>query len=177
MIYPDKVGRRIFVPPRRRIPPAPRDLGDAKIRYILEVAAKHPRFTPEEVRFIIRYGLRRHDITKAMVRYVLIRRPHPHDGEVGLVSEFDDKVMTKLIEVFEVFELSEEARDDLTELWVHDDHVIHLARFALLQHWLDRFRLRRPRVMCGADLEPDLGQPDPTQYCPRCVELAGWGAS
>lgn len=71
MIYPDKPGRRIYRPVRRRTPQKPSSLDDAKTRYILDVAAKHPRFTPEEVRFVIRYGRRRHDITKAMVRYVL----------------------------------------------------------------------------------------------------------
>ncbi|MEU8179085.1 hypothetical protein AB0C14_40025 [Microbispora hainanensis] len=75
MVYFDKSGRRIRRPIERRTPPEDIDLDDAKVRYILEVAAKHPKFTPEEVYAEIRYGRRRNDITKDLVRRVLAKRP------------------------------------------------------------------------------------------------------
>lgn len=74
MVYSDKPGRRIYRAIQRRTPQADTDLDDAKTRYILEVAAEHPGFTPEEVHAEIRYGRRRNDITKAMVRHVLAQR-------------------------------------------------------------------------------------------------------
>jgi len=74
VVYPDKPGRRIRRPLRRRSPPAVTEVDDAKTRYVLEVAAEHPRFTPEEVHAEIRYGRHRNDITKAMVRHILDQR-------------------------------------------------------------------------------------------------------
>lgn len=74
MVYFDKSGRRIRRPLQRRTPPADSNLDDAKTRYILQVAADNPRFTPEEVYAEIHYGRNRHDITKAMVRHVLAKR-------------------------------------------------------------------------------------------------------
>ena len=73
MVYFDKSGRPVRRPVRRRTPPADPGLDDAKTQYVLQVAADYPRFTPEEVYAEIRYGLRRHDITKAMVRGILAR--------------------------------------------------------------------------------------------------------
>jgi hypothetical protein len=72
MVYSDKLGRRIYRPPRRR-PPQAVKLNDTTTRYILEVAAKHPKSTPAEAYVAIHYGQRRDDITKAMVRYALWR--------------------------------------------------------------------------------------------------------
>jgi hypothetical protein len=72
--YFDKSGRRVRRPVRRRTPPADPELDDAKTRYILQVAADYPRFTPDEVYAEIYYGRRRHDITKAMVRQTLTGR-------------------------------------------------------------------------------------------------------
>lgn len=71
MVYFDKSGRRVRRPLRRR--PTPNDPGvdEAKTRYILEVVARHPRFTAEEVYAVIYYRCGRHDITKAMVRSTL----------------------------------------------------------------------------------------------------------
>ena len=74
MVYFDKSGRRIRRPVRRRTPPEDSGLDDAKTRYILQVAADNPRFTPDEVYAEIYYGRGRHDITKAMVRQVLAER-------------------------------------------------------------------------------------------------------
>jgi hypothetical protein len=74
VVYPDKSGRRVRRPVRRRTPPADPGNDDAKTRYILQVAATYPKFTPEEVYAEIYYGRRRHDITKAMVRRVLAGR-------------------------------------------------------------------------------------------------------
>jgi hypothetical protein len=74
VVYFDKSGRRIRRRLERSTPRADTDLDDAKTRYILEVAAKHPRFTPEEVYAEIRYGRRRNDIPKDLVRRVLTRR-------------------------------------------------------------------------------------------------------
>lgn len=74
MVYFDKSGRRVRRPVRRRTPPADPGLGDAKTRYILQVATEHPRFTPDEVHAEIYYVRGRHDITKAMVRKTLAGR-------------------------------------------------------------------------------------------------------
>ncbi|GAA4300342.1 hypothetical protein ACFQY7_27235 [Actinomadura luteofluorescens] len=74
MVYFDKSGRRIRRPLERGTPEPDPDLSDAMIQYILEVAAEHPRFTPEEVHAAIRRVRRRNDITKDMVRYVLTQR-------------------------------------------------------------------------------------------------------
>jgi hypothetical protein len=74
MVYFDKSGRRIRRPLQRRTPPADPELDEAKTRYILQVAAAYPKFTPEEVYAEIRYGQGRHDITKTMVRHVLAKR-------------------------------------------------------------------------------------------------------
>ncbi|TDD97691.1 hypothetical protein [Actinomadura rubrisoli] len=71
MTYSDKRERSVRRPLQRSTSPAPADLDDAKTRFILEVAAKHPRFTPEEVYAEIRYGQRRSDITTDMARHVL----------------------------------------------------------------------------------------------------------
>jgi hypothetical protein len=60
---------------QRRTPQEPPGLDDDKVRCIREVAAEHPRFTPEEVCAMIRYGQRRDDITAAMARYVLSAPP------------------------------------------------------------------------------------------------------
>jgi hypothetical protein len=73
MAYPDRPGGRIRRALRRRTSPAVTEVDDAKTRYIREVAAKHPRFTPEEVHAEIHYGRRRRDVTKAMARHVLTR--------------------------------------------------------------------------------------------------------
>lgn len=62
--------RRIRRPLRRRFPVEVK-VDDAQTQCILEVAAEHPRFTPEEVHIEIRHGRRRGDITADMVRYIL----------------------------------------------------------------------------------------------------------
>lgn len=74
MVYFDKSGRRVRRPVRRRTATAEPGQDDAKTRYILQIAAEYPNFTPEEVYAAIYYGRRRHDITKAMVRTVLAER-------------------------------------------------------------------------------------------------------
>ncbi|MFD9949938.1 hypothetical protein ACFWYW_20320 [Nonomuraea sp. NPDC059023] len=74
MVYFDKSGRRIRRPLERRIPRADSNPDEAKARYIRDVAAQHPKFTPEEVYVEIRYVRRRNDITKDLVRRVLGRR-------------------------------------------------------------------------------------------------------
>ncbi|WBB93346.1 hypothetical protein [Verrucosispora sp. WMMC514] len=74
MVYFDKSGRRINRPLQRRTPQPDPNLDAAKTRYILKVAAENPRFTADEVYAEIYHGRRRHDITKAMVRYVLAKR-------------------------------------------------------------------------------------------------------
>ncbi len=73
MVYSDNSGRRIRRPVRRRTPPTDSGLDDAKTRYIRQVAAENPRFTPDEVHAEIYYGRHRHDIPKDMVRRVLAR--------------------------------------------------------------------------------------------------------
>ncbi len=74
VVYFDNSGRRVRRPVRRRTQPADPKNDDAKTRYILEVAAAHPKLTPEEVYAEIYYGRRRHDIAKALVRKVLAER-------------------------------------------------------------------------------------------------------
>jgi len=74
VVYFDKSGRPVRRKVRRRTPPADPGLDDAKTQYILEIAAAHPRFTPDEVYAEVYYGRRRHDITKAMVRKTLSGR-------------------------------------------------------------------------------------------------------
>ncbi|HEX5407981.1 MAG TPA: hypothetical protein VFX16_37430 [Pseudonocardiaceae bacterium] len=74
MVYFDKSGRRIRRPVRRRAASAEPGQDDAKTRYILQIAAEYPKFTPEEVHHAIYYHRRRHDISKAMVRAVLTGR-------------------------------------------------------------------------------------------------------
>jgi hypothetical protein len=74
VVYFDKPDRRIRRPIRRRTAPADPGLDDAKTRYVLEVAAECPRFTPDEVYAEIYYGRHRHDIPKAMVRRILAKR-------------------------------------------------------------------------------------------------------
>ncbi|MEU5260611.1 hypothetical protein [Amycolatopsis sp. NPDC021455] len=71
MVYFENSGDGPDRPPRRRGSAPDPGLDDAKVRYILEVAAEHPRFTPEEVYATIYYDRGRHDITKAMVRQTL----------------------------------------------------------------------------------------------------------
>ncbi|WP_432198902.1 hypothetical protein [Streptomyces sp. bgisy027] len=71
MVYFDNSGRRIHRRVRRRTPPADSGIDDAKTRYIRQVAAENPRFTPDEVYAEIYYGRGRHDIPKHMVRRVL----------------------------------------------------------------------------------------------------------
>ncbi|MFE9107886.1 hypothetical protein [Actinomadura geliboluensis] len=83
MVYSDKPGRRIFRPPRRRVPPADAAPNDAKVRYILEVAAEYPKATPAEIYTVIRQVKGRHDITKAMVRRVLRFRRTPSQRRFG----------------------------------------------------------------------------------------------
>ena len=73
MVYFDKSGRDPDRPVRRRVQSVP-GLDEAKIRYILEVADEHPRFTPAEVYAEIHDGRGRHDITKDMVRTALAGR-------------------------------------------------------------------------------------------------------
>ncbi|MGW7518705.1 hypothetical protein ACWGJ2_24270 [Streptomyces sp. NPDC054796] len=74
VVYFDNSGRRIRRPLRRRIPPAGDGLDNAKTRYIRQVAAEYPRFTPDEVYAVIYYRRRRHDIPRHMVRKVLGKR-------------------------------------------------------------------------------------------------------
>lgn len=76
MVYSDNSGRRIRRRVKRRTPPANSGLDDAKTRYIRQVAAENPRFTPDEVHAEIYYGRGRHDIPKDMVRRVL-GKPRP----------------------------------------------------------------------------------------------------
>jgi hypothetical protein len=73
VVYFDKSARRIHRPLQRRTPPADAGPDDAKTRYILEVAAENPKFTPDEVYAEIYYGRGRHDIPKRMVRKVLAK--------------------------------------------------------------------------------------------------------
>jgi hypothetical protein len=76
VVYFDKSAIPVRRPVRRRRQPADPGLDDAKTRYILEIAAANPRFTPEEVYYAIYYVRGRHDITKAMVRSTLaVRSP------------------------------------------------------------------------------------------------------
>jgi hypothetical protein len=74
VVYFDNSGRRIYRPVRRRAPAADTGPGDAKSRYIRQVAAENPRFTPDEVYAEIYYGRGRHDISKHLVREVLDKR-------------------------------------------------------------------------------------------------------
>ncbi|MFI6441109.1 hypothetical protein [Streptomyces sp. NPDC050759] len=76
MVYSDDSGRRIRRRVKRRAPSADSGIDEAKARYIRQVAAENPRFTPDEVHAKIYYDRGRHDISKDMVRKVLAR-PRP----------------------------------------------------------------------------------------------------
>lgn len=67
MVYYDNTGSRIRRPLRRSGPSA----DDATARFIRQVAADHPRFTPDEVYAEISRSRHGQDITKQMVRAVL----------------------------------------------------------------------------------------------------------
>jgi hypothetical protein len=73
---------------------------------------------------------------------------------------------------------SDEAESDLIRLYGNDEKAIHVARFALLQYWLDRLGVKRPRARCGfrPECDPDRPDPDPAAmpHCVRCAEIAGW---
>lgn len=70
-IWSDKgTERRIYRPLDRRIQKV--DVDEATAQFIRDVAAEYPEFTSEEVHVVIRCGGRRDDITKDMVRYVLL---------------------------------------------------------------------------------------------------------
>jgi hypothetical protein len=71
VVYYDKSDRSVRRSLRRRAAEPDPGLDDAKVRYILEVAAENPRFTAEEVYATIYHTRGRHDITKAMVRQTL----------------------------------------------------------------------------------------------------------
>lgn len=70
-MYSDNPGPRIRRAVKRPRPPAESTPDDAKARYIRQVAAENPRFTPDEVHAVIYHGRGRHDISKDMVRRVL----------------------------------------------------------------------------------------------------------
>lgn len=69
MVYYDGTGRRIRRPLRRRTPLI--KCKSADVEYIRQVATDNPRLTADEVHALIRYGRRRHDISKATVRAAL----------------------------------------------------------------------------------------------------------
>jgi hypothetical protein len=74
-IWSDKgVERRIYRPLGRRVPQV--DVDAATAQFVCDIAAEHPKFTPEEVHVVIRHEHRRNDITMAMVRYVLLGGDH-----------------------------------------------------------------------------------------------------
>lgn len=75
-MYSDNPGPRIRRQVKRPRPPAENTPDDAKTKYIRQVAAANPRFTPDEVHAVIYYDRGRHDISKDMVRRVL-GKPRP----------------------------------------------------------------------------------------------------
>jgi hypothetical protein len=82
MVYFDDSGRRIHrhisynVPSADSVPSPVSGPGDAKARYIRQVAEENPRATSDEVYAEIHYVRNRHDISKDMVRRVLAK-PRP----------------------------------------------------------------------------------------------------
>ncbi|MEV5774254.1 hypothetical protein AB0L49_23840 [Streptomyces antimycoticus] len=71
MVWSDDTGRRIYRRVKRRPPSADSGLDDANARYILQIAAENPGFTPDEVYAEIHYGRGRHDIPKHVVHQAL----------------------------------------------------------------------------------------------------------